>query len=92
MEEEYSTSAPKEEDLNNDLTYYSEKYFLKDMYSNEDELLSYIYSIIEAGTIKNYIDEVNREYLDYLKCKNREIQWLAIKSRFRAKSNLSQRL
>lgn len=88
MEEKYSAYKPKEEDPNNDLTDYSE-YFLKDIYHNEEELLSYVYSIIEACTINNCIDNVNEEYL---KVKTREIRWLATKSRFRAKSNLSQKL
>jgi hypothetical protein len=55
---------------------------------DEEELLLYISSIIEASTIKNCIDDDNYGYTKYLKVKNKEIIWLATKSRFRAKSNL----
>ncbi|MBI5679908.1 MAG: hypothetical protein HZC47_03305 [Methanobacterium sp.] len=90
MEGNKSTFKPEDHDSNDALMYSSEKYFLKDIYSDEDELLSYIYSIIEANTIKSCIDDSSSEYIEYLKFKNREIRWLSAKSRFRAKSNLSR--
>ncbi|MGF7119464.1 hypothetical protein [Methanobacterium oryzae] len=73
--------------------YFLEYTLLKNKYAeNSDDLLNYISSIIEAITIQNCINDVDEEHLEYLKAKNREIMWLAAKSRFRAKNNLIPRL
>lgn len=69
--------------------YFLEYTLLKNKYvEDSDDLLNYISSIIEAITIQNCINDVDEEHLEYLKAKNREIMWLAAKSRFRAKNNL----
>lgn len=69
--------------------YFLEYTLLKNKYAEDsDDLLNYISSIIEAIIIQNCINDVDEEHLEYLKAKNREIMWLAAKSRFRAKNNL----
>lgn len=78
----------KEDDFDVAGMYFLEHNLLKNKNVDEDDLLMYISSIIEAVTIKNCVEAVDDEYLEYLKFKNREIRWLAAKTRFKAKSNL----
>ncbi len=92
MEQKQWTSLQTEDTFNIGGMYFLEYTLLKNKYAEDDDLLSYISSIIEAITIKNCIDDVTEENLEYLKVKNREIMWLAAKSRFRARSNLAPRM
>lgn len=89
MDKKYWSTLQSEDAFNIVGMYFLEYTLLKNKYaeSNED-LLNYISSIIEAITIQNCISDVDEEHLEYLKAKNREIIWLAAKSRFRAKNNL----
>lgn len=68
--------------------YFLEHNLQKNKHVDEEELLLYISSIIEAVTINNCIEDTDDEYIEYLKDKCRDMIWLAAKSRFRAKSTL----
>lgn len=89
MKGNYLVNTNLKDDFNLAGMYFLEHNLLKNKYVDEEELLSYIASIIEAVTIKNCINNVNIGKDKYLKIKEQEIRWLAAKSRFRAKSNLS---
>jgi hypothetical protein len=88
MKENYLVNTTIKDDFNVVGMYFLEHNLSKNKYVNEENLLSYISSIIEAVTIENCINDTNNEYTKYLKAKNKEIIWLATKSRFRAKSHL----
>ncbi|WP_414470428.1 hypothetical protein [Methanobacterium sp. ACI-7] len=68
--------------------YFLEHNLLKSNYVDEEELLNYIHSIIEAITIKNCVEDENEEYQKYLKLKKQDIMWLAAKTRFRAQNDI----
>jgi len=85
MKGNYLDTIKNDGDFNIVGMYFLEHNLIKNKHVDEEELLSYISSIIEASTIKNCIDDTNKEYDEYIKLKNRQIIWLATKSRFRAK-------
>jgi len=89
MKKKYMENIQNNDDFNIAGIYFLEHNLLKNKNVDEDNLLTYISSIIEAVTIKNCIKDDNEEYLGYLKFKTREMRWLAAKTRFRAKSILS---
>jgi len=89
MKENYLDTIKNNGNFNIVGMYFLEHNLLKNKYVDEEELLSYLSSIIEASTIKNCIDDNNNEYNNYIKLKNRQIMWLATKSRFRAKKSSS---
>ena len=88
MKENYLVNTIDSEDFNIAGTYFLDYNLLKNRDVNGEELLEYIFSIIEAVAIKTYIDDISDESGRYLKIKNQEVRWLAAKTRFRAKSNL----
>lgn len=88
MDQKYWANLQGEDAFNIVGMYFLEYTLLKNKYGDDDNLLDYISSIIEAITIQSCINDVNEEHLEYLKVKNREIMWLAAKSRFRAKNKL----
>jgi hypothetical protein len=88
MKEQYLVNTTIKDDFNLVGMYFLEHNFLKYKHVDDEELLQYISSIIEAVTIRKCIDDVNGKNTKYLKIKNQEILWLAAKSRFRAKSNI----
>ena len=87
MKENYLDTIKNNDNFNIVGMYFLEHNLLKNKYIDDEELLSYLSSIIEAATIKNCIDDDNNEYNTYIKLKNRQIMWLATKSRFRAKKS-----
>jgi len=68
--------------------YFLEHNLQKSKYINEEDLLIYITSIIEAAAINSCIEDVTEEYAEYIRDKCRDMIWLAAKSRFRARSTL----
>lgn len=89
MKENFLAKTTINDDFNIAGMYFLEHNFQKSKYVNENELLSYISSIIEAVTINSCINEIDYGSSKYLKTKNKEIMWLAAKSRFRAKSSFN---
>jgi tRNA(Phe) wybutosine-synthesizing methylase Tyw3 len=87
MKEKYFKNISREEDFDIVGMYFLEHNLLKKQEVDEDELLTYISSIIEAVTVSSCINDVNDEYLEQVKNKSREMIWLSIKSRFKLKSN-----
>lgn len=88
MKENYLVNTIDSEDFNIAGSYFLEYNLLKNRDIDEEELLEYISSIIEAVAIKKCIEDISDESSGYLKIKNQEVRWLAVKTRFRAKSNL----
>lgn len=85
MKENYLETIKNNDKFNIVGMYFLEHNLLKNKHVDEEELLSYISSIIEVSTIKNCINDKTDD--DYIKLKNRQIIWLATKSRFRAKKS-----
>lgn len=60
------------------------KNFTDDDYIEEEELLAVINDFIEENVLITIINDCIEEDTDYLKVKDRQIRWLAAKTRFRA--------
>ena len=63
------------------------KNFSDENYINEEDLLAIIHDFIEESILKSVINEFIDEDVNYLKVKNRELLWLATKTRFRAQDS-----
>jgi hypothetical protein len=59
------------------------KNFSDSSYIKEEELLKIIHDFIEESVLQGIINEFVKEDVGYLRLKNRQIRWLAAKTRFR---------
>jgi hypothetical protein len=63
------------------------KNFIDENQIKEEDLLAIIHDFIEESVLKRVINDFIDEDVNYLKVKNRELRWLATKSRFRAQDS-----
>lgn len=60
------------------------KNFNNNNFIEEEELLTIIHDFIEENVLIKIINDCVDDDIEYLRVKNREIRWLAAKTRFRA--------